>query len=76
MIIDKLVNQMKVELDWVIKVTKSSETSQQLNTAHICYNLWLKKYDHYSNDRFYSYLLSYWKSYYWSMRKTKESVLS
>ena len=76
MIIDKLINQMKSELDWVIRVTKSSETSEQLNTSYICYDLWLKKYDHYSNDRIYSYLLSYWKSYYWSMRKTKQSVLS
>lgn len=67
---------MRVELDWVIRVTKSSESSEQLKTAHMCYDLWLKKYDHYSNDRIYGYLLAHLKSYYWSMRKNKESVLS
>jgi len=76
MIIDKLINQMKSELDWVIRVTKSSETSEQLNASYICYDLWLKKYDHYFNDRIYRYQFAYWKSYYWSMRKTKQSVLS
>ena len=75
MLMDKLINQMKVELDWVIRVTKSSKTLEQLDTAHICYDLCLKKYDQYSNDRIYSYLLAHWKSYYWSMRKNKESVI-
>ena len=75
MLVDKLINQMKVELDWVIRVTKSSKTSEQLDTAQTCYELWLKKYDHYSNDRIYGYLLAHWKAYYWSMRKNKESVI-
>jgi hypothetical protein len=76
MLVDIIIDKMKSELDWVIKITKSSKTLDQLGISQNCYELWLKKYDQYSNDIVYGYLLAHLKSRYWLTKKNKESLLS
>lgn len=64
---------IKQDFEWVYKILKSCVTENQVKIADVCLYLWLKKWDHLSNDRIYCHYLGSFKERY-ELYKTKKKL--
>lgn len=70
----QIESKIRSDFDWVMKIVKSCDNKPQLEVSKSCFDLWVQKYDKHSNSIVYAKLISYLKSRYWAIYKTKIGV--
>ena len=64
------------DLDWIIEITKSSKTMDQLKSSLNCFFLWDKLYCNLEFPSSVKFQISGKKSLFWAVFKTKECEFS
>jgi len=64
------------DLDWILKITKSTTSLEQLNSSLNCFLLWNKKYSNEFFSQELKSIISSKKAQFWSIFKTKECEFS